>query len=307
MKQTVYVAEPEAIDTTLIRDELEVAGYDIFMGKPDFSGTIPESSQALLVRSQTKVTSGIKDAFPDLTSIIRVGTGLDNIDVEYCKANGISIYSAPGANAGAVSEYVVMMMLVALRKLHTLTAADISAWNRYKFRGRSLVDQSIGIIGYGAIGRLVYSHLRGLGCSSFYIHDPYINEAALPEGVKLSPLDDVIENADVVTLHLPLTRETEYLIGGEEIGRMQPGAVLINASRGGIVDEQAAAGAAKSDKIIYVADTVRGEPAINEALLGSDNIIITPHIASLTDSAETAMLRVAVDNFLKQNPTVSPQ
>ena len=99
MKKFVYVADPEAIDSTLIKEDLAAAGYTIFLGTRDFSGPIPENCHAVLIRSQSKITSTIKSIFPDITSIIRVGTGLDAIDIEYCKSNGISIYSAPGANA----------------------------------------------------------------------------------------------------------------------------------------------------------------------------------------------------------------
>jgi D-3-phosphoglycerate dehydrogenase len=258
-----------------------------------------------MVRSQAKVTSNVKKIFPNLASVVRAGTGLDSIDVDFCKANGISIYSSPGANAEAVSEYVIMMMLVALRKLNTLTVEDAAAWNRYKFRGRSLKNQSIGIVGYGAIGRLIYRNLRGFGCSNFYAYDPYLNQADVPEDVKLTSLDEVIESAAVITLHVPLTEETKYLIDTDEFDRMKPGAVLINASRGGIVSEQAAVSAAAEKGIVYVADVVEGEPQVSDILLGSDGVVVTPHIASLTDAAEEAMIRVATGNFLEQKATIA--
>lgn len=305
MKQVIYIAEPEAINYTLVQEELEAAGYEVFLGRPDFSGSIPDHCKAVMIRSQTKITSGIKDIFPELTSVIRVGTGLDSIDTEYCRANGISIFSAPGANAEAVSEYVVMMMLVALRRLYMLSTEDIASWNRYKFRGRSLKNQTIGIVGYGAIGRLVYSQLRSLGCSSFYIYDPYLDADDAPEAARVTSLKEVLRSADVVTLHVPLTDETKYLIGGEALSYMKQGAILINGSRGGIVEEDAAVESASSGRIIYVADTVENEPQVSQRLLGSDNVIVTPHIASLTDAAETAALRLAVDNFLRRAPTLS--
>lgn len=305
MKPTVYITEPEAIDVSLVRNELEAADYELFEGNSEFTGTLPENVTALFVRSGTQVTASVKTIFPNLTSIIRAGTGLDAIDVEFCKANGIAIFSAPGANARAVSEYTVMMMLVALRRFNALTAADVSSWNRFKFRGRSLQDQTIGIVGFGAVGRLVYENLRGFDCEGFYAYDPYLTQEQVPEDVQLVALEDIITNADIITIHVPLTDETTHLFGQDAFERMKPGAVLINVSRGGIVDEHAAV-AATERGIIYVADVVENEPHVNEQLLGKDTIIVTPHIASLTDAAEVAMVTDAVTHFLNGRPTIAP-
>src|SRR5690606_10080457 len=129
----------------------------------------------------------------------------------------------------------------------------------------------------------VYSQLRSLGCSSFYIYDPYLDADDAPEAARVTSLKEVLRSADVVTLHVPLTDETKYLIGGEALSYMKQGAILINGSRGGIVEEDAAVESASSGRIIYVADTVENEPQVSQRLLGSDNVIVTPHIASLTD------------------------
>lgn len=305
MKPTVYIAEPNAIDVALIRSELEAAGYALFEGNPEFSGSLPENVTTLLIRSGTEITSSVKTFFPNLTSVIRAGTGLDTIDVEFCKANSIAVYSAPGANARAVSEYTVMMMLVALRRFNAVTTADVSSWNRFKFRGRSLQDRTIGIVGFGAVGRLVHENLRGFDCKGFYAYDPYLTQEQVPADVRLVSLDEIISNADIITIHVPLTDETTHLFNQDTFERMKPGAVLINVSRGGIVDERAALAASKQG-ILYVADVVENEPHVDEQLLASDEIIVTPHIASLTDAAETAMITVAVANFLNDKPTIAP-
>jgi phosphoglycerate dehydrogenase-like enzyme len=304
MKPVVYVSEPEAIDISQIKERLETAGYEIFLGSTDFSANVPEQCEVLLVRSQTRVTADIITTFPNLRSIIRVGTGLDSIDVDFCKANGISIYSAPGANAHAVAEYVIMMMLIVLRKYHLLQSEDVHNWNRYKFRGSSLTTQSIGIVGYGAIGRLVYEYARGLGCTRFYVYDPYVKSDALPEVMMQGTLENVIRNSGIITVHVPLTNETKYLIGERELNAMQFGTILLNASRGGIVNELSVVRAASEGRIFYVADTVENEPSVRQELVDTENIIVTPHMASLTDSAEAAMLLQAVKNFLNRKPTV---
>jgi D-3-phosphoglycerate dehydrogenase len=306
MKPTIYIAEPETINLDLIRPGLEAAGYELVIGSPDFSGPDTAGCQAIFIRSQVTVGPDILTAFPRLTAVIRAGTGLDNIDVEFCKTHGIAIYSSPGANAEAVSEYTVMMMLVALRKLNTLTPDDAASWNRFKFRGRSLKGQTIGIIGFGAIGRLIHAKLRGFNPAGFYAFDPYLTQVDMPDGVTLTSLKDVIEKADIITLHVPLTDETRYLIDRDELNRMRPGAILLNASRGGIVNEQAVAEMVRTKNMIYVADTVENEPQVSGVLLGSDNIIVTPHIASLSAEAEEAMVQVAAGNFLAGKPTVMP-
>lgn len=301
MKETIYVTEPKAINMRLVQSLLPET-YELFAGNTAFTGEIPESCTTLLIRSATTIGANVKTAFPNLTGIIRVGSGVDNIDMAFCKQEGIGVYTAPGANADAVSDYVVCMMLVALRKISTLTAEDIASWNRFKFTGHSMSAQSVGIVGFGNVGKLVHRKLQGFGCESFCVYDPFVSEASLPEGVTYAAsVEDVLRSSTIVTLHLPLLPATRHIINRENLALLPQGAILLNAARGGIVDETAVAESVRRQGLVYVADTVEGEPLVKPELLHTESVIITPHIASLTAESEQNMIRMAVGNFLGSN------
>ena len=173
-------------------------------------------------------------------------------------------------------------------------------WNRRKFVGQAVADHTVGIIGFGNIGRLLYGKLRGLGCQRFLIHDPYLPEdAVLETDCQKVSLDELLRTSTVVSLHLPLTKETAYLLGGRNLLLIQPGAIIVNAARGGIVDEKALLELFPEKHWTYIADTVENEPHVDPALLAHEDIIITPHIAGLTEASEQALIRIAIDNFLE--------
>jgi len=298
--KSVYITEPNAIDAGQAGRQLGATGYTLVRGDTQFSNPT-DDCEALLIRSATHVDATIKDHFPALKSVIRVGAGLDNIDLEYCKKNGIAVFNAPGANADAVAEYVVSMTLYATRRLYTLEKHDAATWNRFKFRGDSISGKTVGIVGFGNIGKLVHRKFQGLGCTSFAVYDPYVPAEAIEayEGAKAMNLDQLFEQSDIVTLHIPLTEETRYTVGVKALPLLKQGVILINASRGGIVDESSLIEHMPSNpEMIYIADTVENEPHVNEALLNQENVIVTPHIASLTSGAEAAMLEQALKNFI---------
>jgi (S)-sulfolactate dehydrogenase len=300
---TIYVTEPTAINTALVKESLVDTPYSLVMGDTAYSyGPFPDC-ETILIRTGARIDASILDTFPNLASIIRVGTGLDNVDLEFCKAHNIAVFNAPGANAEAVADYVIATVFAVLRKLHVLEPRDVRSWNRFAFVGKNIASQIVGIVGFGHIGRILHDKLYGLGCRIFYVYDPYIKQgASLPKGVQLVSLEQLLQLSTVVSLHLPLTDETKYLINHKNVSLLQPSAVLVNASRGGIVEEAALLDALKKDQLTYIADTVENEPQVNEALLATPNAIITPHIASLTTEAEKAMVRVALENFLHNRP-----
>jgi (S)-sulfolactate dehydrogenase len=241
---------------------------------------------------------------PNLRHAVRVGTGLDNVDRVFCQQAGIAVYNAPGANADAVAEYVLTVALMALRNVHLIEQADIQTWNRFKFAGHGIAGRRVGIVGFGHIGKLLYQKLHGLGCRNFLLHDPYVHEA--PADATLIPLDGLLQHSDIISLHLPLMPQTQHCINAEKLAYLREHAILINASRGGVVDEAAVLARMQQLPFTYIADTVEGEPHVNPALLQNPNIIITPHIASLTDEAEAAMVRMAVQNLLDSKAATLP-
>jgi phosphoglycerate dehydrogenase-like enzyme len=292
----IYITEPAVIDADLVSRTFGDTPHTIIAGSADFTAGDCSECDTIIIRSKTHVDSLIRTLMPKLKNIVRAGTGLDNVDLDFCRENDIAVYNAPGANAKAVAEYVTTMSLVASRKIHLITPNDVKTWNRFIFTGKTITEQTIGIVGFGNIGRLAYDNFRGLGCTNFMVHDPFVTEA--PDGVKLGSLEDILRGSDIITLHLPLLPATKHCINAEKIAFLRPGAIVINAARGGIVDEEAIVKAAQDGRLTYVADTVEGEPEINPLLLSTPNIVVTPHVASLTDSAERAMVTDAVTNLL---------
>lgn len=299
----IYIAEPASIEPATVTAALGDTPHQLVLGSTDFTAGDVRGCDTVLIRSATRLTADVLAKQPQLTRIVRVGVGLDNVDLDYCSEHNITVYNAPGANADAVAEYAVTMMLIALRKLNHMTPEDQLAWNRHKFTGRGLASRSVGIVGYGHIGKLLHAKLHSLGCVNFTVYDPFV--ADTPEGARLTSLDELLKTCDIVSLHLPLTADTTHCINAEKLALLKPDAILLNAARGGIVDETALL-ANPSQPLTYIADTVEGEPHVNPALLKDPRVIVTPHIAGMTDDAETAMIQVAIQNLLAGKPAARP-
>jgi len=250
-------------------------------------------ADALIVRNRSQVNAELLAAAPRLLAVGRLGVGLDNIDLPGCEARGITVIPATGANARAVAEYVIGTMLSLLRGAYASTA-DVAAgkWPRNALsQGLEAHGRTLGVVGFGGIGRLAAQLARGLGMRVVG------SDAALPPGhpvwgeagAEPMPLDDLLAQADVVTLHVPLTPETRHLLDAARIDRMRAGAVLINTSRGGIVDEAALANALRAGRLRGAAlDVFEQEPLpAGSPLAQAPNLILTPHIAGLTQEANT--------------------
>jgi phosphoglycerate dehydrogenase-like enzyme len=292
----IYVTEPEAIDLDIVRSTLGDTEYTLMAGDPTLTAGNPASCDTLLIRSGTHVNAALAAKMPQLAHVVRVGVGLDNVDLTYCEQHNITVYNAPGANADAVAEYAVAVILLAMRRIHLLEPGDLQTWNRFKFTGHSLGGRKVGIIGFGHIGKLLYAKLRALGASEFLVYDPYIDAA--PESARLATIEEIMSQCTVISLHLPLLESTAHIIDAAQLARIQEGTIILNASRGGIVDETAVVAALATKYFTYIADTVEGEPTVNPILLDQPNILLTPHIASLTVEAEQAMVRVSIQNLL---------
>ena len=301
----IYITEPKDLDPQTITDTLRDSTWQAVPGDISFTNSQQHPYDAVLIRSNTRIDATVLSHFPQLKHVVRAGVGLDNVDLDFCRQHGIKVYNAPGANADAVSDYTVGMMLFVLRKLYKLTEADIVAWNRFTFTGQNMANQTIGIVGFGNIGKLLQRKLAGFNYREILIYDPFIaTDAVLPERIRLVSLEQLLQLSTIISLHLPLTNDTNHLIGRHNLALVQEGAILINASRGGIVDETALLAVLRTKDMVYIADAVEGEPEVNKDLLGRPNIIITPHIASLTDESERNMVRVALQNLLDDKTAI---
>ncbi len=258
-------------------------------------------ARAIVVRNATRVDAELIAAAPKLEVVARMGVGLDNIDLETCKARGIEVCPSIGANAQSVAEYVIATAMILLRgqaltSTHRLVAGE---WPRESLaRGIELAGRSLGIVGFGSIGQVMAAKAKAMGMEIMAYDAMLPADAAAWEGIRNVSLEDLIAEADVITLHCPLTPETRDLISTDELARMKPGAILVNSARGGIVNEAACAAALKSGHLGGAAldtfDTEPIKPETGALFAGLDNVILTPHVAGVTQQANKRISDAAV-------------
>ena len=258
----------------------------------------------LLVRSATKVTSSVMDECPNLKLIGRAGVGLDNIDVKYADAKGIKVINTPAASSQSVAELVFAHLFSGVRFLqnanHLMRTQGDSKFNDLKkaySAGIELQGKTIGIIGFGRIGQAVGKMAVGLGMNVI-ASDPFIKEATLlihivptkqdiPVQISTIPLEDVLRNSDFITLHVPGKINGKAVIGGKELDLMKPGAGIVNAARGGVIDEDALLHALDTNHIAFAGlDVFENEPTPAAALLHHSKISLSPHIGASTAEAQ---------------------
>lgn len=247
--------------------------------------------RALIVRNRTQVRGALLDGASSLAVVGRLGVGLDNIDVEACKARGIEVIPATGANATAVAEYVIGSLFILIRGAFGATDEVLDGgWPRPALsKGGELAGRTLGLVGFGTIARETGHRARALGMTVL-AHDPMVAEDApiwSMTGVQRADLHQLMAASDAVSLHVPLTDETRGLIDAAAIAGMKPGAVLVNSARGGIVDEAALAAALRSGQLGGAAlDVFADEPLpAGSALNGAPNLLLTPHIAGVTQES----------------------
>jgi (S)-sulfolactate dehydrogenase len=255
-------------------------------GKPDELAKLVAEVPALIVRNQTQVRGDVLAAAKTLKVVGRLGVGLDNIDMDACSARGIKVFPATGANSLSVVEYVIGSAMMLLRGAYFANAAMVAGeFPKTKLIGREIAGKRLGLVGFGAIARDAAAHGRMLGMTTV-AYDPYVpaDDKAWAATERLE-LDVVLSTSDVISIHLPLTPETKGLIGKDAFARMKPDAILINAARGGIMDEAALVAALKSGKLGGAAiDVFAEEPLRDAGKIFADvpNLILTPHIAGNT-------------------------
>jgi len=269
--------------------------------KEDLLKIMPEI-EVLIVRSATKVTADIIEASTKLKIIGRAGTGLDNIDVKAAEAKGIKVINTPGANSISVAELTIGLMIACSRHIARGTI-DLKngKWTKKELEGHELFERTVGIIGFGNIGREVAKRLLAFDMK-ILAYDPFVKETDM--NVKMVDLDTLYEESDYITIHVPLTPETKNLINKETISKMKDGVIIINAARGGIIDEEALYEALVSGKV-YAAglDVFEVEPPTDELrqkLLALPNVVATPHIGASTFEAQERVGMLLVERLIKE-------
>lgn len=285
---------------------LREKGYDIQLnttGKvldEDGMAGFCQGAEGLIVGIDP-VTEQVMDANPQLKAISKYGAGMDNIDLTAAANRGIKVLSAGSANALSVAELAIGLCFSLARSIPFASASTRAGrWDRLK--GAELFGKTIGIVGLGNIGREVARIARGIGMDAV-AYDPYVkpdNPAIAALGIRLTSLDEVLEAADFVTLHLPSTEETKFMINKETLKLMKPTAYLVNTSRGELVDEQALYEVLAGKALAGAAEDVFSkEPPGAHPLLLLDNFILTPHIGMFTEEATVRTAMVAAENVVK--------
>ncbi len=283
----------------LIADPLSPAGLDILRaggaevldlskeGRPAVEAAIGDCT-ALLVRSRTKVDAALLALGKNLKVVGRAGVGVDNVDVFEATRRGVLVLNAPNANLTSAAEHSLALLLALARQV---PAADASMkrgeWDRGRFLGVELAGKTLGLIGFGRIGQKVAARAKAFEMKVI-AYDPWLDkEVANRIGVPLLGLDALLEAADAVSFHVPLTPETKNLLSTERIARMKPGALLVNCARGGVVDEAALLAALESGHLGGAAlDVFAQEPPADPRLIAHPNVVSTPHLGAQTAEAQ---------------------
>lgn len=259
------------------------------------------SYDALVVRSRSKVTAAVIDAGKNLKVIGRAGVGVDNIDVDRATEKGIVVVNAPHGNTISTAEHAVALLTSLARNI---AGADSSVkkgeWNRSAYTGVELNKKTLGIIGMGRIGTEVARRTRAMNMK-VVTYDPYISsEQAEKIGVEMVTFEELLQQADFITLHLPIGSATRHLIGAKELAMMKPGVRIINCARGGLIDEDALAAALQEGKVAGAAlDVFEQEPPVGCSLVSMENVIVTPHLGALTREAQTNVALQVAEQVIK--------
>ena len=257
-----------------------------------------KDSEIVVIRSATKLTKEVLDKAEQLKIIARCGVGIDNVDLDFAKSKNIFVTNAPSANLISVVELTVALIISASRKL-SLADSHLKKgeWNRSEFLGYELYGKTLGIVGFGKAGRLVADRMKSFGMSIVF-YDPYVTDwNGSEESVEL---DDLLRTADVVSIHVIKTKDTENLISKDMLDLLKPSSIIVNTSRGGVLDEDYLFELLESEKIFGAGlDVYSNEPPENVDQYNGLNLVTTPHIGASTNEAQLKAGLETIENIKK--------
>jgi D-3-phosphoglycerate dehydrogenase len=295
----VLVAEPIAPEgVALLREHHEVDERP-GISRDELCAIIGDYD-ALVVRSQVQADAPVIEAGRKLVVIGRAGVGVDNVDLDAATRAGVTVVNAPTGNTIAAAEHTLALLYAVARRI---APADASVrrgeWKRSAFTGLELRGRTLGIAGLGKIGQAIAARARAMEMTVLAA-DPFVSaEEAAHHGVELVPFDELLARADVLTVHVPLTRSTRGMIGAAQLARLKPGAIVLNVARGGVVDEAALAEALGSGQVGGAGvDVFEHEPPVGSPLLDAPNVVLTPHLGASTAEAQVAVAEEVADQVL---------
>ena len=254
--------------------------------------------EIVVIRSATKLTKEVLDKAEQLKIIARCGVGIDNVDLDFAKSKSIFVTNSPSANLISVVELTVALIISVSRKL-SLADSHLKKgeWNRSQFLGNELYGKTLGIVGFGKAGRLVEERMKSFGMSIVF-YDPYVTDwNGSEESIKL---DDLLRTADVVSIHVIKTKDTENLISKDMLDLLKPSSIIINTSRGGVLDEDYLLELLESEKIFGAGlDVYSNEPPKNVDRYNGLNLVTTPHIGASTNEAQLKAGLETIENIKK--------
>ena len=304
--QRIPLTAPFVRPVVLIAEELAPSvlavlgsGFDIRqVDGADRSALLPAlaDADAVLIRSATHIDEEALAAAPRLRVVARAGIGLDNVDVPAATARGVMVVNAPQSNIVSAAEQAVALLLACARNIAPASASlKAGKWERARWTGVEVADKTVGVVGLGRIGVLFAQRMSAFGVH-LLAYDPYVQPGRAAQiGVRLVSLDDLLRESDFISIHLPKTPETVGLIGERELALCRPGVRIINAARGGLVDEHALAQAIKSGQVAGAGiDVFATEPCTDSPLFAFDSVVVSPHLgASTVEAQDKAGIAVA--------------
>lgn len=270
-----YIEQMRAAGLTVdVRDDIT----------PEELPNVLPAYDGMVVRSRTKVRQPLIDVCPSLKVIVRGGVGLDTIDYEYARSKGVTVMNTPMASSASVAELAIGYMFALARSTYKATASmKAEKWDKKSFEGDEIGGKTLGLVGVGNIGKETAKRASALGMTVL-AYDPYVKEV---DGIKMVSLDELLAQADYISLHLPKTKESAGMIGAEQFAKMKKGVRIVNCARGGIIDENALYDALTNGTVAGAAlDVFAEEPPTDWKLLKLDNVIGSPHIGAATKEAQ---------------------
>ncbi|MCR9206028.1 MAG: hydroxyacid dehydrogenase [Halobacteriovoraceae bacterium] len=305
-----FIVVCDGMDKQVFQTLTSAGEFDVHPEPKNSQDTIKEllpKASALIIRSATTITADTLEAAPNLKLVIRAGEGTDNIDKKACEAKGVKVANTPGANNNSAAEHAIALMMTVLRKT---AAADKTmksgGWDKNKYTGVELANKKVGIVGFGRIGQIVAKRIQGFEPEVLFF-DPFIEKSELPYAKKAADLKEIFSSCDVISLHTPLMEKTKGLVNAELLNAMPSHSIIVNASRGGIVDEEALLDVLKKGNIRGAGfDVFATEPLEeNSPLRELENIVLTPHLGASTEEAQLRVGEMAVNQikefFLNNN------
>ncbi|MBW2974118.1 hypothetical protein KY366_00220 [Candidatus Woesearchaeota archaeon] len=251
-------------------------------------------ADAMIVRSGIKVTKEVIDAAKNLKVVARAGVGYDNIDAEYAAGKGVVVENTPFGNTNAAAEHTLtMLMMLSKHIIHSSLELKGGVWDRKKYKATELKGKTLGIVGFGNVGKKVAKVANALEMDVI-CSDPFVDEETMKEaGIRKTEFEELIKEADYITVHVPLNDKTRNMISGKEFSMMKGGVGILNVARGGVINEKELEKAVLSGKVGTAAlDVYEQEPPICQSLIAHDRVICTPHLGASTKEAQ---LNVAID------------